>query len=72
MEPGIEVEFVSIYRWNDNDVKGTYNILTDHLVGYKGDVATLFRKTKENLPQYIGETIDTHAELEKVIRDVFD
>lgn len=72
VEPGIEVEFVSIYRWNDNDVKGTYTISTDHLLRYTGDVASLFWKTKENLPQYIGTTIDTHDELDKVIREVFD
>lgn len=71
IEPDIEVEFISIYKWDNNDVKGTYNIPLDKLRYDKESVATIFRKTKNNLPQYIGEKIDTHRELEKAIEDTF-
>jgi len=71
VEPGMEVEFVSIYSWNDNDVKGTYNIPINKLLGYNGTLADLFRKTKNNLPQRIGVSIDTHVELEKAIETIF-
>lgn len=71
IETGVEVQFVSIYRWKNNDVKGTHNISIAGLKLDKESVATLFRKTKANMPQYIGVTIDTHVELEKAIDDIF-
>ncbi len=70
VETDIEAEFITIYHWKNNDVKGTYNITVDELKGYNGSIAGLFRKTKLNLPQFIGETIDTHEELEKVLNDI--
>lgn len=71
IEPGMDVEFISIYRWNNNDVKGTYTISVNQLLGYKDNVATLFRKTKTNLPQWIGLTTDTHVVLETTIQEIF-
>jgi len=71
VETGIEVEFLTIYRWNNNDVKGTYNIPVAELERTKDSVETMFRKTKNNLPQRIGETIDTHQAAEEVFEKVF-
>ena len=71
IEPGIEVEFISIYRWNNNDVKGTYNISMQELNNSNEKAATFFRKTKNNLPECIGEKVDTHIELDKVIEETF-
>ncbi len=71
IEPGIEVEFVSIYSWSNNDVKGTYTIPVRQLAGFTEPIASLFRRTKNNLPQWIGLTTDTHEELKKVIKEVF-
>jgi len=72
IEPGMDVEFVSIYHWSNNDVKGTYNIPVNQLLGYNGQAITLFRKTKNNLPQRIGLTTDTHEELEHTLLKIFE
>ncbi|MDR2954671.1 MAG: hypothetical protein LBV43_06290 [Prevotella sp.] len=71
IEPGIEVEFISRYRWKNNEVKGTHNISEDELLHVRDSVKVLFKKTKNNLPQYIGEKTDTHNEVEKVIDRIF-
>lgn len=72
IEPGIDIQFVTIYHWNNNDVKGTYDISVDKLRVDSDSIATLFRKTKNNLPQRIGEKVDTHVEAEKVFHQIFD
>ena len=71
IEPNMGVEFISIYHWNNNDVKGTYNISIEDLSRSKDNIEALFRKTKNNMPQHIGEFIDTHELLEKAIEHVF-
>lgn len=71
IEPEVEVEFISLYRWNNNDVKGTYNISVHDLQHTKYTLAEMFKKTKDNLPQRIGECVDTHKEVEKVIDYIF-
>ncbi|GEM_PF-1505480 len=71
IEPVIDVQFVSIYSWKNNDVKGTHNVSMTELNMGKDSVVTMFRKTKNNLPQFIGEKIDTHIELEKAIDEIF-
>lgn len=71
IEPGIDIQFVTIYKWNNNDVKGTYDISIDKLRIDSDSVATMFRKTKGNLPQRIGEKVDTHEEAEKVFEEIF-
>lgn len=71
IEPHMGIEFISIYHWNNNDVKGTYNISVEELSRSKDNVEELFRKTKGNLPQHIGEFIDTHELLEKAIEHIF-
>lgn len=72
VEPGIDIVFTTIFSWDDNDVKGDYNVSVKELKNDKDSLVTMFRKTKNNLPQYIGEDIDTHKELEAALRVVFD
>lgn len=71
IEPDIEIEFISLYRWQHNEVKGAQNISVSDLSRTKDSVATLFKKTKNNLPQHIGEKIDTHTEIDRVIDNLF-
>lgn len=71
IEPNVEAEFISLYRWDNNDVKGTYNISIRDLGYTKDTVADLFKKTKEQLPQQIGLCVDTHAEIDRVIEYIF-
>lgn len=71
VEPGMVVEFIAQYRWKNNDVKGTHNISVAELRNTKDSIATLFRKTKQNMPQHIGEYVDTHESVDKVICDLF-
>jgi len=59
IEPDVEVQFITLYRWKNNDVKGTYNITVHNLMYTKETVAEMFRKTKNNLPQRIGDCVDT-------------
>lgn len=71
IEPDVEVEFISIYRWNRNDVKGTHNLSIEELKRTKDSISTLFKKTKNNIPEHIGETINVHKEVDSVINKVF-
>jgi len=71
VEPGIDIMFTTIYSWDNNDVKGDYNISMKELRYDKDSLVTMFRKTRNNLPQYIGDKTDTHAELEKALTVVF-
>lgn len=72
IEPEVSVEFVSVYKWSNNKVKGTYSLSVKELAMTKDSIPTLFRKTKENMPREIGLEVDSHLELEKVIDKVFD
>lgn len=71
IEPEVEVEFISLYRWDNNEVKGTHNLSINELAQTKDSVKTLLRKTKNNIPEYIGEKINVHAELDDVINKLF-
>lgn len=71
IEPNIEIEFISLYKWDQNDVKGTYNISVRDFTITKDSVLTLFRKTKNNMPKQIGEAINVHTEIDKVLERIF-
>lgn len=71
IEPEVEVQFITLYRWKNNDVKGTYNIPVRELGFTKHTVAGLFKMTKENLPPKIGLCVDTHKEVDEVIDRIF-
>ena len=71
IEPGVEVEFISFYRWNRNDVKGTYNLSVDDIKRTKDTPRTLFKKTKNNIPEHIGENINVHKEIDEFMDNLF-
>lgn len=67
IEPNIEIEFISLYKWHRNGVKGTHNISIGDFSRTKDSILTLWKKTKNNMPEHIGEEINTHEEVDKVI-----
>lgn len=71
IEPEMDIEFISIYHWNNNDVKGTFNITMKAFSRSQDSVETFFRNTKRDLPQFIGQFVDTHDQLENVIEKIF-
>lgn len=71
VEPNVEIEFISLYKWDNNEVKGTHNISASNFAYTKDSVPTLFRKTKNNMPRQIGEKIDAHSEIDKAIDLLF-
>lgn len=72
IEPGIEIEFISIYNWNDNNVKGTFNLSVKEMNTYDRTVASLFMRTKNNIPEYIGEKINVHSEINNAVNNIFE
>ncbi len=71
IEPQVEVQFISFYRWDNNEVKGTYNISIDELKFTKDSVISFFKRTKNNLPVQIGDSINVHSEVDKAIEEIF-
>jgi len=69
IEPDVEVEFVTLYKWKNNDVKGTYNITMNELRFTKDTLAAMFKKTKNNMPRQIGDTINVHAVVDRAISE---
>jgi len=72
IEPNVEIEFISIYRWDNNDLKGSYNISLLELDSNRDSVVTFFKKTKRDMPQYIGLTVNVHSEIDTAIENTFD
>lgn len=72
VEPNINIAFMSIYRWNDNDVKGTYNLSMTGFDRDKDSISSVFKKTLDNMPEFIGENINVHQEVKTVIDDTFN
>ena len=71
IEPNIDVAFISIYKWNRNDLKGTYNVPLMMLRNIETDIPTFFERTISDIPQYVGEKTDVHAEIRNVIQEIF-
>jgi len=71
IEPNIEVAFITVYHWDDNEVKGTYNIALKDLKLRDGLISVFFENTLKNMPEHIGSTINTHREVKNVIKDIF-
>ncbi|MCD7899047.1 MAG: hypothetical protein LUH22_03995 [Bacteroides sp.] len=71
IEPAMSISFIAIYKWNRNDVKGTYDISIDEFRRFESPVSLFFKKTIENMPQYIGDHTDTHEEVIRMIDVVF-
>ncbi|MDU1904568.1 MAG: hypothetical protein E6772_07270 [Dysgonomonas sp.] len=70
IEPDIEAAFIIMYRWNNNDEKGVFRLSKKELETNKDTIAELFRNSYQNMPRYIGETINLHAEIEDTIESV--
>ncbi len=71
IEHDIKLYFFSIYKWNNNRVKGSFCISSDDLKDYPVFPTFLFIKTTQNMPRYIGKEIDVHSEILKVIDETF-
>lgn len=72
IEPGMQVDFISLYKWNNNDVKGTHNVSVKELEQNKETVSTLFKKTLSDMPEYIGDTVNAHEEVRTAINLTFE
>jgi hypothetical protein len=72
IEPGIDIDFITLYKWKNNDVKGQHTIPVNDFERSKDSVSTTFKKTLDNMPEYIGDTVNTHHEVRKMIEDIFD
>lgn len=71
IEHNIKLYFVSIYKWNDNKVRGSYYISQEGLKDCPDFSSYLFEKTVQNMPRYIGKDIDVHREILKAINEIF-
>jgi len=72
IEPGINVSFICLYKWNDNEIKGTYDLPINQLGSGSVTLSALFERAVKDMPRYIGENIDVHAEMERVIDDTLE
>jgi len=72
VEPNINIAFMSIYKWNNNDVKGTHNLSMTEFGRNRDSISSDFKKTLDNMPEFIGEKINVHQEVRKVIDDTFN
>ena len=71
IEYNIKIYFISIYKWNNNRVRGSYCISSEILKDYPDFASSLFLKTLQNMPQYIGKEINVHEEVSKFIDETF-
>lgn len=74
IEPNIDIAFIAVYKWNDNDVKGTHNVSMYELARSIFSVSSAFKHTTDRMPRYIGlppEGIDLHAAIINTIDEIF-
>ncbi|HCO66752.1 MAG TPA: hypothetical protein DIT04_03215 [Dysgonomonas sp.] len=75
IEPDINVSFTTLYRWNDNEIKGAYDIPVKDLNMHGIDIDLLFKRAVKDMPRYIGTKesgVDVHAQVESVIDQIFN
>ncbi len=70
IEPNINVSFITVYSWDNNDVKGTYDLTMKELGRVEPSAISFFRKTLDNMPKFVGEK-NIHTEVEEVISETF-
>lgn len=71
IEPEIEIQFSTTYKWNDNEIKGAYDISITEL-NYGGhSPSSLFMSTLNKMPHYVGET-NISMIIRNIIRDTFN
>jgi len=71
IEEKIKFYFVSAYLWDNYRIKGACHITEEELKAYPAFTAELFKKTIDNMPRYIGDKVDIHSEIKKVIDESF-
>ncbi|MDR2947749.1 MAG: hypothetical protein LBV71_00945 [Prevotella sp.] len=72
IERNMKLYFISIYRWNNNRLRGSYKITSSELKNCPDFASTLFKKTIDNVPRFIGDKIDIHVEIVKAIDETFN
>lgn len=72
VEPNVNIAFMAIYKWNDNDVKGTYNLSMMELNRNKDSISSIFKRTLSNMPEYIGDKVNVHEEIGRIINNTFN
>ncbi|MDU1891663.1 MAG: hypothetical protein E6767_13325 [Dysgonomonas sp.] len=71
IERDARIYFITVYRWGDNKIRGSYSISYEDLKNSPDFSPILFKRTIENMPQYIGKEVDIHTEIIKAINAVF-
>ena len=71
IESNVKLYFISIYRWNDNRVRGSYCISSEDIEDCPDFSLFMFKKTIHNMPRYIGREIDVHSEIIETINETF-
>ncbi len=71
IEPEIRVQFISYFRWDNNEVKGTYDLTLNQLKAETATLAHLFKRTLANMPECIGDKADAHIEVAEAMYEVF-
>jgi len=71
IEPQIDIAFISLYKWNNNEVKGVYKASLIELSRVEKSVQTFFEKTLDDMPLYIGSKINLHSEVKAAIDSTF-
>lgn len=71
IEPNIEIEFITFYKWKNNEIKGRYNISVKDLEKKDFTIKQLFLNTLQDIPKYVGDTVDVHSDVATVVNDLF-
>ena len=71
IEPQIDIAFTTIYNWDDNSVKGVYKASLIELSRGNASASLFFKKAMADMPRFIGEEINVHADVEDVINRTF-
>lgn len=71
IEPDIDVAFISVYKWKNNDLKGTYNVPVNRLNHLENEITTFFERTIDDIPHCVGEKTDVHVEIQHAIQEAF-
>ena len=71
IEPQIDIAFMTIYAWNDNEIKGIYKASLLEISRAQDSASLFFRQAVEDMPKFIGDKVDVHKEMNKAIDDTF-
>lgn len=74
IEPDISVSFITIYKWDNNEIKGHYDLTAKEMEGMAPDLDTLFKKAVKDMPKFLGDKdsgVNIHSTLEAAIDEVF-